>query len=200
VKSRARELLEALSLTDRGKEAVKKYSGGMKRRINVGCALMHRPKLLLLDEPTVGIDPQARHNILEFVRGLAATGTAILYTTHYLEEAESLCHRVGIIDGGRLLAEGTLAELQLRVGGNTLFLMEGDFDGAKPEEWPQFREQFDFIQRSNTQWLVAARKSRHPAECLRDLLALPVQPENVTVKKPSLNDVFLQLTGRELRE
>ena len=89
-KSRATELLTALSLTDRAKDAVKTYSGGMKRRINLVCALLHKPQLLLLDEPTVGIDPQARLNILEFIRGLRASGTAILYTTHYLEEAETL--------------------------------------------------------------------------------------------------------------
>lgn len=115
-RARAGELLEALSLVERGRDAVKKYSGGMKRRVNLGCALMHRPRLLLLDEPTVGIDPQARANILEFIRGLVANGTAILYTTHYLEEAETLCRRIGIIDRGRLLAEGTLAELQQRLG------------------------------------------------------------------------------------
>src|SRR4051794_31480712 len=86
--TRATELLQTLSLADRGNEPVKKYSGGMKRRINLGCALLHRPKLLLLDEPTVGIDPQARLNILEFIRDLRASGTGILYTTHYLEEAE----------------------------------------------------------------------------------------------------------------
>lgn len=136
-KRRAGELLELLALADRAKEAVKNFSGGMKRRVNIGCALLHRPKLLLLDEPTVGIDPQARSNILELVKALAADGTSILYTTHYLEEAEMLCQRIGIIDQGQLLAEGTLGELQQRVGG----------EGRK-----------------------------------------------------SLNDVFLHLTGRELRE
>src|ERR1044071_6178366 len=99
-RKRATEVLDALSLADRAKDAVAKYSGGMKRRINLGCALLHRPKLLLLDEPTVGIDPQARANILEFIRGLCASGAAILYTTHYLEEAETLCARIGILDHG----------------------------------------------------------------------------------------------------
>jgi len=200
VKSRAAEVLEALSLSDRARDPVKAYSGGMKRRINIGCALMHRPRLLLLDEPTVGIDPQARQNILEFIRNLARDGTAILYTTHYLEEAETLCQRIGIIDTGRLLAEGTLAELQQRVSKGALFLLEGDFADAKPDAWPGFGESFSTLQRTGRQWLVSPREERHPAECLRDLLNLPVQPENVTLKKPSLNDVFLQLTGRELRE
>ena len=197
---RAEELLVALSLVDRARDPVKKYSGGMKRRINLGCALLHRPRLLLLDEPTVGIDPQARMNILEFIRGLVRDGVGILYTTHYLEEAETLCHRVGIIDHGRLLAEGTLAELQNRLGDARLFIMEGRFDAVATEAWPGFHEQFRVLQKSERQLIVAAVGSRDPAECLKQLLALPVQLENVMLKRPSLNDVFLQLTGRELRE
>jgi ABC-2 type transport system ATP-binding protein len=199
-RSRANELLAALSLADRARDAVKKYSGGMKRRINLGCALMHRPRLLLLDEPTVGIDPQARANILEFIRGLVSTGVGILYTTHYLEEAETLCSRIGIIDHGRLLAEGTVADLQKRVGDSVLFVLEGDLRDAQPEAWPHFNDRFRVVQKSERQLTVAATSARDPAECLRDLLAFPVQLENVTVKRPSLNDVFLHLTGRELRE
>jgi ABC-2 type transport system ATP-binding protein len=199
-KSRAKELLEALTLTDRANDAVKKYSGGMKRRINLGCALLHRPKLLLLDEPTVGIDPQARMNILEFIRNLRATGTGILYTTHYLEEAESLCQRIGIIDHGRLLAEGTFSELQERLGGDRVFVLEADFKNSSPDAWNGFNQRFRVIQKSEKQLVVAAIGTRDPSECLKDLLNLPVHVENVSLKRPSLNDVFLQLTGRELRE
>jgi len=199
-KSRATELLEALSLADRAKDAVKNYSGGMKRRINLGCALLHRPKLLLLDEPTVGIDPQARLNILEFIRGLRASGTAILYTTHYLEEAETLCQRIGIIDHGRVLAEGTLSELQERLGGDRVFVLEADFKNSSPDAWDGFHQRFRVIQKSESQLSVAAVGARDPSECLKDLLNLPVRVENVTLKRPSLNDVFLQLTGRDLRE
>jgi ABC-2 type transport system ATP-binding protein len=199
-KARAVELLAALTLTDRAQDAVKKYSGGMKRRINLGCALLHRPQLLLLDEPTVGIDPQARLNILEFIRNLRASGTAILYTTHYLEEAETLCQRIGIIDHGRLLAEGTLGELQERLGGDRLFALEADFKNTSPDAWAGFHQRFRVIQKSEKQLVVAAIGARDPAECLKDLLGLPVRVENVTLKRPSLNDVFLQLTGRDLRE
>lgn len=199
-KARATELLEALTLTDRAKDAVKTYSGGMKRRINLGCALLHKPQLLLLDEPTVGIDPQARLNILEFIRNLRASGTAILYTTHYLEEAETLCHRIGIIDHGRLLAEGTLKELQERLGGDRLFVLEADLKEAAPESWDGFLPRFRVIQKTERQLVVSAIGPRDPSECLKDLLGLPVRVENVTLKRPSLNDVFLQLTGRELRE
>jgi len=197
---RAAELLEALALTDRAHDPVKTYSGGMKRRVNLGCALLHRPRLLLLDEPTVGIDPQARVNLLDFICGLQRDGTAILYTTHYLEEAETLCQRIGILDHGRLLAKGTLEELQQRLGGDRLFVLEGNLGDAAPDTWPGFAARFRVIQRTARQLVVAARETRDPAECLRDLLALPVHVENVTLKRPSLNDVFLQLTGRDLRE
>jgi len=199
-RARTTELLAALTLSDRAKDAVKTYSGGMKRRINLGCALLHHPQLLLLDEPTVGIDPQARLNILEFIRNLRASGTAILYTTHYLEEAENLCQRIGIIDHGQLLAEGTLVELQERLGGDRLFALEADFSNSSPDNWDGFHRRFRVIQKSERQLVVAAIGTRDPADCLKDLLGLPVHVENVTLKRPSLNDVFLQLTGRELRE
>jgi len=199
-RTRAKELLAALTLADRAKDAVKHYSGGMKRRINLGCALLHRPQLLLLDEPTVGIDPQARLNILEYIRNLRATGTAILYTTHYLEEAENLCQRIGIIDHGRLLAEGTLSELQDRLGGDRVFALEADFGDSAPDQWDGFLHRFRVIQKTEKQLVVAAIGARDPSECLKELLNLPVQVENVSLKRPSLNDVFLQLTGRELRE
>lgn len=199
-RTRATELLESLSLADRAKDALKTYSGGMKRRINLGCALLHRPKLLLLDEPTVGIDPQARLNILEFIRGLRSSGTAILYTTHYLEEAETLCDRIGIIDHGQLLAEGTLGELQERLGGDRLFVLEANLKDALPDNWPGFHERFRIIQKTERQLVVAAIGDGDPAACLQALLALPIRVENVTLKRPSLNDVFLQLTGRDLRE
>jgi ABC-2 type transport system ATP-binding protein len=199
-RTRAGELLEALSLTDRARDAVKTYSGGMKRRINLGCALLHRPRLLLLDEPTVGIDPQARLNLLDFICRQCAQGTAVLYTTHYLEEAESLCQRIGIIDHGKLLAEGTLAELQQRLGGSQLFVVDGTFAGFKPDSVAGFADRFRVIQQSDLQLVVAARENRDAGEALRELLQLPVKVENVTLKRPTLNEVFLQLTGRQLRE
>ncbi len=199
-RTRAGELLEALSLTDRAKDAVKKYSGGMKRRINLGCAIMHRPKIILLDEPTVGIDPQARAKILEFIGHLRAAGTAILYTTHYLEEAEQLCQRIGIIDHGQLLAEGTLVELQDRLSQGLVFTVEAEFNGFSPRQHGDFEKRFRILQASERQLVVAATDRRDPSDCLKELLALPVRPTNVSLKKPSLNDVFLQLTGRQLRE
>ncbi len=199
-KKRASELLVELSLSDRRKDPVRTYSGGMKRRVNIGCALLHEPPLLLLDEPTVGIDPQARANVLEFIRGLAERGTGVLYTTHYLEEAESLCDRIGIIDQGQLLAEGTLPQLQERLGGDRLFVLEGEFADAQPSSWDGFAQRFRIIHQRDSQLTVASLDDRHPADCLKELLDIPVQVENASMKRPNLNDVFLQLTGRELRE
>ena len=199
-KPRAAELLEMLTLSERGREAVKHYSGGMKRRINIGCALMHKPDLVLMDEPTVGIDPQARMNILEFVKNLAADGTAVLYTTHYLEEAETLCDRVGVIDQGKLFAEGTLEELQARLGGEQLFVLEGAFGDVTPGSWDGFRKNFNLVHQSDSQLIAASAHTQDPADSLRILLDLPIKVENVHMKKPNLNDVFIHLTGKDLRE
>src|SRR5690348_10738626 len=115
-KPRTGVVLALTGLADRAGDQTKQYSGGMKRRLNIGVALLHRPKLLILDEPTVGVDPQSRNAILDNVRELAGAGMGVLYTTHYMEEAEHLCDRVGIIDHGRLIAEGTRRELTSMVG------------------------------------------------------------------------------------
>src|SRR6267142_1513592 len=121
-------VLEQVGLAGRAKDAVKGYSGGMKRRLNLGLGLVHSPRAVLMDEPTVGIDPQARLNILEVIRNVVASGATVLYTTHYLEEAETLCDRIGIMDHGRILAEGTLEELKRRVGKKEILTVRGGFD------------------------------------------------------------------------
>jgi ABC-2 type transport system ATP-binding protein len=117
LRERIAEVLELVGLADRAKDRIEAYSGGMKRRANLAAGLLHEPTLLVLDEPTVGVDPQSRNALLETVAGLAEQGRAVLYTTHYMEEAERLCHRVGIIDEGRLVAEGTRRELVGQIGG-----------------------------------------------------------------------------------
>lgn len=193
---RSDELLQQLTLFDRRKEKVSNYSGGMKRRVNIGCALMHGPKLIMMDEPTVGIDIQARNNILEFIKSLASDGSAVLYTTHYLEEAEFLCDRLGIVDKGQILAEGTLQELQNRLSGRHIFMLEGDFSEFDPASL----RDFEVLNQDGRMLMVSCDKAREPSQCLQDLLALPAQVDNVTFKRPTLNDVFIQLTGHELRE
>jgi ABC-2 type transport system ATP-binding protein len=112
--------LEVVGLADRAREPVEKFSGGMKRRLNLAAGLIHEPRLLVLDEPTVGVDPQSRSHVFETIRSLRAAGTTILYTSHYMEEVEALCDRVAIMDGGKVIAEGAVAALRERHGGGNL--------------------------------------------------------------------------------
>jgi ABC-2 type transport system ATP-binding protein len=127
LRHRMAEVLELTGLQDRAKEPVKNFSGGMKRRLNFACGIIHQPKVLLLDEPTVGVDPQSRVRLLELVRGQAHAGACVLYTTHYMEEAESLCDRLAVIDHGKVIATGTLAELRALMGERDLLRLSGTF-------------------------------------------------------------------------
>src|SRR6476659_4174952 len=130
LKRRVLEVLERIGLGDRSREPVKRFSGGMKRRLNFGCGVVHSPKVLLLDEPTVGVDPQSRVRLLELVREEVATGTCVLYTTHYMEEAQDLCDRIAIIDHGKLLTLGTLDQLRNQIGEKDIIRLSGKFDPA----------------------------------------------------------------------
>ena len=116
-KDPCKEVLEIVGLTERAKDRIETFSGGMKRRINIGAALMHEPELLIMDEPTVGIDPQSRNHILETVKGLNEQGMTVIYTSHYMEEVEYLCRRIAIIDEGKLIASGTKKDLGRSIGG-----------------------------------------------------------------------------------
>ncbi|MBL8221503.1 MAG: ABC transporter ATP-binding protein, partial [Bryobacterales bacterium] len=127
LRQRIPEVLEHVGLLDRAKDAVKAFSGGMKRRMNFACGIIHRPKVLLLDEPTAGVDPQSRVRLLDLVREQARGGACVLYTTHYMEEAESLCDRLAIVDHGRLIAQGTLSELRAMLGEKDLVRLTGLF-------------------------------------------------------------------------
>ena len=126
-KERAAETLERIGLSDRARDAVRTFSGGMKRRVNIGIALMSRPQLLFLDEPTVGIDPQSRNHIFETVLQLRSEGMSVLYTTHYMEEADRLCDRIAVIDGGSVIALGTASELKGRLGDPATITLEEVF-------------------------------------------------------------------------
>ncbi len=201
LKSRIDALLEQVGLEDRATEPVKNFSGGMKRRLNLAMGLVHDPQLILLDEPTVGIDPQARHKILDIVKQIVAQGRTVLYTTHYLEEAEDLCDRLAILDHGRILAEGTVGELKAQLGEGSLLTVQGGFQakdlaaaaaalpGILPVEITQGRGM-----------LMVSRDGPGVSHSLEGLFMAGLTFDDITIKEPNLEDLFLKLTGRELRD
>ncbi len=200
--ARIAAVLHAVGLEDRAREAVRKYSGGMKRRLNLAAGMIHEPHLLLLDEPTAGIDPQARLNILEIVRGVAAAGTMVLYTTHYLEEAQDLCHRIGIMDHGRLLAEGTLAELKTVVGEGEVLTLGGSFSADRMQAAIANDARVRVIALADGQAVLDIGSDRKESTALltRLLAQSDLGVEGVSIQPPSLQSLFLKLTGRELRD
>jgi ABC-2 type transport system ATP-binding protein len=201
---RVLELLEAVGLADRAKEPVKKFSGGMKRRLNFACGIVHRPKVLLLDEPTVGVDPQSRVRILELVRAEARRGTCVLYTTHYMEEAETLCDRIAILDHGKVIAQGTLAELRAMLGERDLLRLSGAFDPAAAQralDAVPGLAGLEIVQSSPEQLLLALPEAskRLPA-VFAALAGAGSEVRETTLSQPSLESLFIRLTGKELRE
>lgn len=201
LRRRVEEVLEAVGLADRAREPVKRFSGGMKRRLNFGCAIVHRPRAILLDEPTVGVDPQSRARLLELVRTQARGGAAVLYTTHYMEEAQELCDRIAILDRGRLVAEGTLAELRARVGERELLRFAGRFDPAAARTALAGFEGLEVMSASDAELLLAApRASRQLPEILAALARSGAEISETSWSPPSLESLFLALTGRALRE
>ena len=195
------QTLDRLGLTGRADSAVRGYSGGMKRRLNLGLGLVHDPRVLLLDEPTVGIDPQARVKILDLVRETAAAGTTVLYTTHYLEEAERLCERIGIMDHGKLLAEGTLAELKTMVGEEETIVIRGSFDIEQAADRLVRQEGVRVLSSEQGRMaLSVAGGGRRAVELLSRVLDGRLAVDGVSIEPPSLNGLFLKLTGRELRD
>ncbi len=168
--------LEMVGLSSRQFDRVATFSGGMKRRLNLAAAMIHEPPLLLLDEPTAGVDPQSRNSILELVRSLAAQGVTILYTTHYMEEAAKLCSRVAVVDHGRLLAIGTVPDLVRTHGGTTVITVDR---GDRSER----------IETSD------------PVRDVATIMADPTRGiSGLRIDRPDLESVFLNLTGRSLRD
>jgi len=194
-------VLEVIGLTDRAGDLAKTYSGGMQRRLNIGIGLLHRPRLLILDEPTVGVDPQSRNAILESVEQLSGEGMAVLYTTHYMEEAERLCDRIGIIDLGELKAEGTRGELVSLVGQHDRVRLDGDGDleaGAAAARALVAVEAAS-VQDGGIQLLVDGARAVLP-ELLQTVVGAGVAVKGVEVDEPNLEAVFLHLTGKALRD
>jgi linearmycin/streptolysin S transport system ATP-binding protein len=196
--------LEQTGLADRAKESVKQFSGGMRRRLNIACGVLHRPRIVLLDEPTVGVDPQSRDRIYELLAGLAQSGVSLLLTTHHLEEAEARCSRTVIIDHGQVIAGGTLSELvDQTVGRHRLVTLRLDAPLAGEATAVLAAGAGDITADATDGRVVKAR--------MRDV-ALELPPlldrirragrsvDDVEVRGPSLQAVFIHLTGRELRE
>jgi len=199
---RVDEVLDVIALTDRAKDRVEAFSGGMKRRLNIGIGLLHDPKLLVLDEPTVGVDPQSRNAILSSVADLESEGMAILYTTHYMEEAERLCDRIGIIDEGRIKAEGTRRELVELIGGRDRVALTASGQlGPAAESLRRLDERIAevTVSEGRIEALVVEARSILPA-MLAAVAAAGAAVRSVEVIEPDLEAVFLHLTGKALRD
>ena len=201
LRRRVDEALSRVGLAERAKDKVKGFSGGMKRRLNLCMGLLHRPKFLLLDEPTVGIDPQARLAILEVIREAAAAGSTVLYTTHYMDEAQELCDRIAIIDHGRVLTIGTLEELTRLAGEGEMLRLTGSFDDETARDRLEGLEglQLHSVEDGRAVLSVAAGGPGLTAVLPR-LLATDLGVDYVSIQQPSLQSVFIRLTGRELRD
>lgn len=195
LKKRIGEVLERVGLADRAKDPIASFSGGMKRRINIAAALLHKPKLIVMDEPTVGIDPQSRNHIFEMIRDLKREGVTVLYSTHYMEEVEALCDRLAIIDHGSVIAEGELNEVLDRFGSQAVYLELAE--GERPPLLPGFGEPAA----QGRGWLL---ETKAPLDALAGWAnackarSLPVK--RLEVVRPSLETVFLALTGTSLRD
>jgi ABC-2 type transport system ATP-binding protein len=201
LRSRIAEVLDTIGLTDRADERTDAFSGGMKRRLNIGIGLLNRPKLLVLDEPTVGVDPQSRNAILASVEELGRQGMAILYTTHYMEEAERLCDRVGIIDNGQIKAEGTRRELVSMIGQRDRVDLAGSGDleaaAAALRALPGVDEAT--VHEGGLGLLVTEARTQLP-RMLETAAASGASMTGVEIVEPDLEAVFLHLTGRALRD
>jgi ABC-2 type transport system ATP-binding protein len=204
---RVGEVLEVVGLSDRADDRADTFSGGMKRRLNIGIGLLHRPALLVLDEPTVGVDPQSRNAILGSVEELATAGMAVLYTTHYMEEAERLCDRIAIVDHGRIVAQGTRRELVTTLGERDRIRLglHGDLhaSAAAAAQVPGVAgadvDRDEASSEGSVVCLVDDAAASLPA-LLAAVTAAGSQVTSVDVRQPDLEDVFLHLTGRALRD
>ena len=215
LRARIFEVLDLVGLAARANERVKTFSGGMKRRLNIAVGLIHRPKVLLMDEPTVGVDPQSRNFIFEHVEMLKAQGMAVIYTTHYMEEAQRLCDRVAIMDEGRILASDSTANLLSLLGGGLIY---ATFDRPAAEMLPVL-EELPFVQNAsveNNPIQEASPSAAAPGQprakietqdANRALLALielclarEVGITSLQVMEPNLESVFLHLTSKRLRD
>lgn len=206
LKSRVQETLELIGLEDRANDKVKVFSGGMKRRVNIGCAILHRPKLLIMDEPTVGIDPQSRNHILETVKTLNSEGMTMIYTSHYMEEVEYLCERMAIMDRGSIIAMGDQRELSELVENQReiIFTIKCEHGQNEIDRVRQYIHEYDPIKEIVVQGNQIKIFDQHPQQLLSRLIqgvtALNVQIISAEIVEPNLENVFLYLTSKKLRD
>ena len=199
--ARVDEVLDLIGLADRAKDPTKEFSGGMKRRLNIGIGLLHQPALLILDEPTVGVDPQSRNAILESVETLSVEGMAVLYTTHYMEEAERLCDRVAIVDAGRVQAEGTRDELIRLTGGVDHIRLTGSGDtGAAATALRGLSAVAEVATDRRTLTCTVRDAPAAVADVVNAATTAGMALDGVEISRPDLESVFLHVTGKALRD
>ncbi|MCL2222973.1 MAG: ABC transporter ATP-binding protein [Oscillospiraceae bacterium] len=200
LKNRVEEVLAFIELKDHSKKKPKQLSGGMKRRLNIGCALLHKPKLLIMDEPTVGVDPQSRNRILESVKALAEQGTTVIYTSHYMEEVEAVCDRIVIMDSGRIIAEGTVEELIKRTSHECVV----NLTAMSPS--PEMTKQLEAVSGvkhvilTGNKYTIVSGVDSGNINRITEIATQHGGIAGISEEKGNLEDVFLTLTGKSLRE
>lgn len=197
LKKRIEELLQAVQLSDRRKDKVKGFSGGMKRRLNIAASLLHDPAVILCDEPTVGVDPQSRNAIFDFLESLNKAGKTIVYTTHYMEEAERLCSRIAVIDGGKIIALGTIDELLQSIPDEETIVLKRT---AELNPLLERIEEFGNIITDNEKIEIKPHHGMKLSNLFAELEKLQIPYANIDIRRPNLEALFLHLTGRNLRD
>jgi ABC-2 type transport system ATP-binding protein len=201
LRARVDEVLAVIGLTDRAGEFVKKYSGGMKRRVNIAVALLHKPRVIYMDEPTVGIDPQSRRSILDSVIALKTGGTTVLYTTHYMEEAQELSDHIAIMDHGKVIASGTNEELVRIVGANDRITVAINAESERvTAAWKSVPGVRQVSAEDGTLTVLADDSNRVLPRLFESAAGAGVRILSVNIQEPDLESVFLHLTGRALRD
>jgi ABC-2 type transport system ATP-binding protein len=201
LKRRVDEVLHVIGLADRQKDRVGKFSGGMKRRVNIGVALLHKPAVVIMDEPTVGIDPQSRRHILDNVKELNRDGMTVLYTTHYMEEAAELSHHIAIVDAGKVIASGTHAELIKMVGEQTRIDLALNAEAEKVLPAWKTTEGVSRLDATDGKVTALVDDSNRVLPRLFDAASKAgVRITSIDIREPNLETVFLHLTGKALRD